>query len=219
MPFPFAGGSGRSTPPQFAPPSLEKYPRIGSRKISFDPPASTEGRDGSIATNVSLCGPHSFDTLTFAPAFTEGCPLQLSAPWAARYWYLSHHVGLSGLLVWAKSGTAEARQSAAATVVARKRAMGSAPFGQRQRRMNSGLREPVAGTHRRGVHRSRRTRHGEAANAIEGLTIPRPPCAHDLRGGVLTRHGRDSRHRRVCDQVHRSERVPFVRRCEQPGAG
>ena len=40
MPFdPMAGGSGMSAPIHVLPPSLDEYERIGSRKISFDPPA------------------------------------------------------------------------------------------------------------------------------------------------------------------------------------
>src|SRR5712692_7181904 len=65
------GGSGRSTAPQLAPSLLEKYPRIGSRKISFEPAASMLGRDGFTVMNVSLCGPHSLDTSTFVPRIWE----------------------------------------------------------------------------------------------------------------------------------------------------
>src|SRR5689334_5672223 len=33
-------------------------------------------------------------------------PVQLSAPFAANDWYLAHHVGLSGLLLCARTGAA-----------------------------------------------------------------------------------------------------------------
>src|SRR5579859_274845 len=56
--------------------------------------------------NVSLCGPHSFETSTLVPALTPGCPVHVSGPWAARNWYFAHHVGLSELLVCAAAGAA-----------------------------------------------------------------------------------------------------------------
>src|SRR5947208_7982988 len=44
--------------------------------------------------NVSLCGPHSFETSTFAPTASEEIPPGLgSEPFFSRNWYLSHHVG------------------------------------------------------------------------------------------------------------------------------
>src|SRR5215475_8947942 len=77
---------------------------MGSRKISFDPAASTRGRAVLIAMNVSLCGPHSFDTSTFCPTtFDALAPALGSDPFFNRYWYLLHQLGLLGLLVvfWA----------------------------------------------------------------------------------------------------------------------
>src|SRR5438309_10904821 len=64
---PIGSGSGRSTPPQLWPLSVEKYPRIGSRKISLEPAARFLGREGLMAMKVSLCGPHSFETSTLLP--------------------------------------------------------------------------------------------------------------------------------------------------------
>src|SRR3982750_2167538 len=123
MPLPFAAGSGRSTPPHVRPAAPGKKPRIASRKISFEPPARIEGRDGLIATNVSLCGPHSFDTFTFAPTFSDGPPVQVSAPCATRNSYLFHQVGLSELFVCATAGADSEHASNAAAAVKRKRAM------------------------------------------------------------------------------------------------
>src|SRR5438132_2448424 len=91
---PMGAGRGRSTPPHVAPPSKEKYPRIGRRKISFDPAARFDGFEGLIVMNVSLCGPHSFETSTFAPTASEEIPPGLgSEPFFSRNWYLSHQVG------------------------------------------------------------------------------------------------------------------------------
>ena len=69
--FVFGGGKGRSTPPQLEPPSVEKYPRIGKRNISFEPAARTLGLFGLIVMYVSLCGPHSFETSILLPTLTE----------------------------------------------------------------------------------------------------------------------------------------------------
>src|SRR5450759_3157570 len=104
---PIAGGSGRSTPPQLSPPFEEKYPRMGRRKISLEPAARFSGAAGLSVINVSLCGPHSFDTSTFAPTANDGpaVPL-LSAPVCRRARYLPHHVGLSGEFVWAETSAA-----------------------------------------------------------------------------------------------------------------
>src|SRR5437868_10316131 len=107
MPFPIGAGSGRSTPPQLAPLSLEKYPRIGSRKISFDPAASCLGRDGLMAMNVSLCGPHSLETSTLLPDEVAAVLTKASGPLLSRYWYLSHQVGFFASLA-AKAGVARA---------------------------------------------------------------------------------------------------------------
>ena len=92
------GGSGTSTPPQLLPPSDEKYARIGTRKISFDPAVSMLGLLGLSVTYVSLCGPHSFDTSTFGPTSVEAVrPPPLIGPFWARYRYLFHQVGLCEL--------------------------------------------------------------------------------------------------------------------------
>src|SRR5262249_20384919 len=68
---------------------------MGSRKISFDPAARTLLLPGLMAMNVSLCGPHSFDTSTLAPTLSEKLvPAALSAGWVNRYWYFFHQVGV-----------------------------------------------------------------------------------------------------------------------------
>src|SRR5438270_10529461 len=93
---------------------------MGSRKISFDPAASTLGLLGLMAINVSLCGPHSLETSTFAPALREEfAPAELSAGWFSRYWYLFHQVGLWELLFWAKvkTGKAHTSKSSKATIM------------------------------------------------------------------------------------------------------
>src|SRR5256885_12956100 len=49
--------------------------------------------------NVSLCGPHSFETSTFPWKFREALgPPPMVGPLFATYWYLSHQVGLCVLL-------------------------------------------------------------------------------------------------------------------------
>src|SRR5215471_13307638 len=74
VPEPLSGGGrGRSTAPQVEPPSEEKYPRIGNRKISFEPPTIWEGLDGLIAIDVSLWGPGSLFMTASAP--TETLPV------------------------------------------------------------------------------------------------------------------------------------------------
>src|SRR5207247_4853034 len=92
------GGSGTSTPPQLLPPSDEKYARIGTRKISFEPAVSMLGLLALSVPYVSPCGPHSFDTSTFGPTSVEAVrPPPLIGPFWARYRYLFHQVGLCEL--------------------------------------------------------------------------------------------------------------------------
>src|SRR2546428_13352922 len=87
-----------STPPQLLPPSDEKYARIGTRKISFDPAVSMLGLLGLRVTYVSLCGPHSFDTSTFGPTSAEAVrPPPLIGPFWARDRYLFHQLGMCEL--------------------------------------------------------------------------------------------------------------------------
>src|SRR5947209_10948586 len=89
-----------------------------SRKISFDPAASTLGLFGFMAINVSLCGPHSLETSTLAPTLSdEFAPAGLSAAWFSRYWYLFHQVGLWELLFWANIGRAHTSDSSTAAIV------------------------------------------------------------------------------------------------------
>src|SRR5207249_9879225 len=99
-------------------------PRIGSRKISFDPPARLRGLAVLSVMYVSLCGPHSFETSTLLPTVTEGVlPLAGSEPLAFRYWYLSHQVGSLVLFVCANAADAT-RHSRRISLRIRK-----APFG------------------------------------------------------------------------------------------
>src|SRR5215472_14391941 len=78
---------------------------MGRRKISFDPAASTLGLPWLMAIKVSLCGPHSLETSTFAPTLSDDPgPAGLSAGWFSRYWYLFHQVGLCELLFCAVAG-------------------------------------------------------------------------------------------------------------------
>src|SRR5881275_2486608 len=93
------GGSGRSTPPQLEPPSKEKNPRIGNRKISFEPAAMFFGVLVLMAMNVSLCGPHSLETSTLvpkAPAAAGAVDCSALGPLLRMNWYLSHQVGFFG---------------------------------------------------------------------------------------------------------------------------
>src|SRR5205814_1894936 len=53
-------------------------------------------------------------------------PLQLSGPFAARYWYLSHHVGLSDVLVCATAGP-EAASTRPAAARKSERRIGNPP--------------------------------------------------------------------------------------------
>src|SRR5712692_6607207 len=67
---------------------------MGSRKISFEPAARFDGLEGLMVMNVSLCGPHSFETSTFVPTASEEIPPGLGPePFLSRNWYLSHQVG------------------------------------------------------------------------------------------------------------------------------
>src|SRR5438876_4174045 len=108
---PIGAGSGRSTPPQLAPLSVEKYPRIGSRKISFEPAASCLGRDGLMAMKVSLCGPHSLETSTLLPDDVAAAVTKASGPLLSKYWYLSHQVGFFESLA-ARTGAANRSRAA-----------------------------------------------------------------------------------------------------------
>src|SRR2546427_651975 len=82
MPCAWVGdGSGKSTPAHVFPAFEEKYARIGSRKISFDPATISLGVSGLIAIDVSLCGPGSLLTSMFGP--TETVDVELAAESAA----------------------------------------------------------------------------------------------------------------------------------------
>src|SRR5690348_12653720 len=73
---------------------------MGKRKISFDPPARFFALLAFTVMKVSLCGPHSFETSTFAPASAELlAPAFPFGECVERYWYLFHQVGLFGVLV------------------------------------------------------------------------------------------------------------------------
>src|SRR5712692_5384610 len=93
------GGRGMSVAPQLAPPSLEKYPRCGRRKISLEAPTRILGWLGLRLMKVSLCGPHSLEAFTLVPTESEpACLPPEIAPLVERYRYLAHHVGLWILL-------------------------------------------------------------------------------------------------------------------------
>jgi hypothetical protein len=68
------GGSGRSTPVNVAPPSVEYIARIGRRWISFEPAITFCWFAGLIAIEVSLCEPHSWLASTFDPK--ASCPTE-----------------------------------------------------------------------------------------------------------------------------------------------
>src|SRR5438270_9583415 len=72
---------------------------MGRRKISFEPAARILDCAEFNVMNVSLCGPHSFETSTFPWKFREALgPPPMVGPLCAMYWYLSHQVGLCVLL-------------------------------------------------------------------------------------------------------------------------
>src|SRR5205823_5404142 len=62
-----AAGSGRSTPVNVVPPSVENMARIGSRWISLAPATTFRGSVGLMAIEVSLWDPHSWLASTFVP--------------------------------------------------------------------------------------------------------------------------------------------------------
>src|SRR5262249_59373064 len=64
------GGAGTGPAPHVVPPSEEKYPRIGNRSISLEPATICWWLAGLMAIDVSLCGPGSLLTSTFAPTLT-----------------------------------------------------------------------------------------------------------------------------------------------------
>ena len=82
---------------------------MGRRKISLEPAASCLGFRGLMTMKVSLCGPHSFETSTFAGVEPlVAAARNESGPCWARIWNLSHQVG-SWLLLAAGAGRAVAR--------------------------------------------------------------------------------------------------------------
>src|SRR5438309_2915777 len=64
------GGSGRSTPLQVLPPSVEERARMGSRSISFAPAPIWLGVLGVMAVEVSLWGPFLLLAAPFGPNVT-----------------------------------------------------------------------------------------------------------------------------------------------------
>src|SRR5438270_9899259 len=81
---------------------------MGSRKISLEPAASCFGFRGLLTMKVSLCGPHSFETSTFAGVEPlVAAARNESGPSWARIWNLSHQVG-SWLSLAASAGRAVA---------------------------------------------------------------------------------------------------------------
>src|SRR5207244_11914373 len=77
---PSSSVNGRSAPDQLLPPLVEKYVRIGSRKISLDPAASIFGLRVSTLIIVSLCGPGSLLTFTLLRTLTVDCSPLTAAP-------------------------------------------------------------------------------------------------------------------------------------------
>jgi hypothetical protein len=90
---------------------LEKYARIGSRKISLEPPTTSLGLLGLIAIEVSLCGPSSLLASTFVRTdngeLTENGELPFSS-----FWYFAHQVG------WVYEDAASADPAPTATTIA-----------------------------------------------------------------------------------------------------
>src|SRR5215471_9970479 len=140
VPEPLSGGGrGRSTAPQVEPPSEEKYPRIGNRSISFEPPTIWAWLDGLIAIDVSLCGPASLLTSMLEP--TETLPVFPGLgsgrnPGADTVRNFCHQVGSlyaeAPVLVPAEAGSAQPTvnailATAAAVTKARSRAIRLAP--------------------------------------------------------------------------------------------
>src|SRR5438309_533246 len=78
---------------------------MGSREISLEPAASCFGFRGLMTMKVSLCGPHSFETSTFAGVEPlVAAARNESGPCWARIWNLSHQVGSWLLLQQAPEG-------------------------------------------------------------------------------------------------------------------
>jgi hypothetical protein len=121
------------------PPSEEKYPRIGNRTISFEPPTIWEWPDGLIAIDVSLWGVGSLLTSMLEPTATLPVFPGLGGGWnpgADTVRNFCHQVGSlyaeAPLLVPAEAGSAQPTLSAmlaidAAAAKTRSRAMCPAP--------------------------------------------------------------------------------------------
>jgi hypothetical protein len=116
------------------PPSLEKYPRIGNRAISFEPATSRDGSDGSIAMLVSLCGPSSLLTSTLVPTLTLVTLVLIEdrkdGDDTTRYF--AHHVGwVVPTRVWGLAALATVptlnRRTAVIDATARPRRMAPSP--------------------------------------------------------------------------------------------
>src|SRR5215468_122165 len=98
---------------------------MGSRKISFEPPARFIGWPVLTVMKVSLCGPHSLETSTFGPTVAELLlPALGLAACVERYWYLFHQLGLSGVLFWQMALT-EANKMSSVNSAVRKDGIGS----------------------------------------------------------------------------------------------
>src|ERR1700756_497446 len=78
---------------------------------------------------VSLCGPHSLETSTLLPTVREDVTLPpCEAPFAARYWYVAHQVGLCVDLFCAEAPTQTNKQNTALTNILGERVIGT-PIG------------------------------------------------------------------------------------------
>src|SRR5215831_12133506 len=141
--------------------------------------------------NVSLCGPHSFDTSTLGATVMPACPVQVSGPFAARIWYFAHHVGLSPVLVCATTGAAERTSAPTRTLRAYTRAMRI-------------LLEPVSC----GLYARRRSL-GEGAR--HAGTDERRVVRADVGAGEFRKVSPDHRRRQIVgarEQVHVADRTP-----------
>src|ERR1035437_4984769 len=75
---------------------------MGRRKISLEPAARLAGSEGLTEIEVSLWGPHSFETSMLAAVGDVPAEACLSTPPCRSAWYLVHQVGLSEVFVCAK---------------------------------------------------------------------------------------------------------------------
>src|SRR6266566_7163410 len=92
---------------------------MGSRLISLDPATMKFGCTGSIVIEVSLCGPSSLETSTFAPTVGDELHVGELGPLVcfSSVWYLAHQVGTAA----AGAGVADASTGTIAAPMAKVR--------------------------------------------------------------------------------------------------